>query len=70
MIRISLDKIMKAEGWDQKYVIEKTGLNRNTVKSLVANASTRIDFPTLNALCKNLGLTPSQIIEYTPDKEE
>lgn len=69
MIRLTLDRIMEEEGLTQKDIIEKTKISRNTVKALVANASTRIDFPTLNALCKGLGKTPGQLIEYIPDEK-
>ncbi|MDO3682172.1 helix-turn-helix domain-containing protein [Paenibacillus ehimensis] len=67
MIRLSLDRVMKEKNLTQKEIIELTGISRNTVKALAANASTRIDFPTLDALCKGLGVTPSDLIEYFPD---
>lgn len=64
MIRFSLDKVMKDQNLTQKDIVEKTGISRNTVKALVMNANTRIDFPTLDSLCKGLGVTPADLIEY------
>lgn len=58
MIRFSLDKIMEAKGLTQKDVVEITKISRNTVKALATNANARIDFPTLDALCKGLKVTP------------
>jgi len=69
MIRIRLDEIMAERGWTNKFIETETGISRNTVKALVSNSNTRIDFPTLNALCNKLNLTPADIIEFTPDKE-
>lgn len=67
MIRFSLDKIMEARGLTQKDVVEVTGISRNTVKALAINANARIDFPTLDALCKHLKVTPGELIEYIED---
>jgi putative transcriptional regulator len=69
MIRLSLDKVMKSRGLTQKDIIEITGITRNTVKSLAANASTRIDFPTLDALCRGLNVKPGDLIEYIEDDD-
>jgi len=70
MIRLTLDKIMNARNLTQKDIIEISGISRNTVKALVANASTRIDFPTLDALCRGLNVTPGELIEFIPDNNE
>lgn len=67
MIRLTLDKLMKERGLSQKEVEEISGISRNTVKALVANANTRIDFPTLDALCSKLNVKPGDLIEYVPD---
>ncbi|MFR9710276.1 helix-turn-helix domain-containing protein [Paenibacillus sp. MB22_1] len=64
MIRFSLDKIMEAKGLTQKDVVEITKISRNTIKALATNANARIDFPTLDALCKGLKVTPGELIEY------
>lgn len=70
MIRLTLDKVMASKKLSQKDIVELTGLSRNTVKALAANASTRIDYPTLNSLCENLKVTPADLIEYIPDNAE
>ncbi|ODB59645.1 MULTISPECIES: helix-turn-helix transcriptional regulator [Paenibacillus] len=70
MIRFSLDKIMKDRGLEQKDIVSITGINRNTVKALASNANARIDFPTLNTLCRTLGVLPGELIEYLPEDEE
>ncbi|MEK4115603.1 helix-turn-helix transcriptional regulator [Paenibacillus sp. FSL W8-0919] len=64
MIRFSLDKIMNERGLNQKDIVEMSGINRNTIKALATNANTRIDFPTLDALCRSLKVLPGDLIEY------
>ncbi|MNT99909.1 hypothetical protein D3C72_2428880 [compost metagenome] len=68
MIKFALGEIMEMRGWTPKDIEEKTGLSRNTVKALVANINTRIDFPTLDTLCTNLELKPGDLIVHEPDK--
>ncbi|AKG35655.1 helix-turn-helix domain-containing protein [Paenibacillus durus] len=70
MIRFSLDKLMKARGLEQKDIVEITEINRNTVKALANNANNRIDFPTLDKLCRKLGVKPGDLIEYIEDEED
>ncbi len=68
MIRLTLDRIIKERGLSPSD-IEKFDISRNTVKALVANANARIDYPTLDKLCRGLGVTPGDLIEYVPDEE-
>ncbi|AHV99009.1 helix-turn-helix domain-containing protein [Paenibacillus sabinae] len=70
MIRFSLDKLMKARGLEQKDIVEITEINRNTVKALANNANNRIDFPTLDKLCRKLKVKPGDLIEYIEDEED
>ncbi|MFD2615713.1 helix-turn-helix domain-containing protein [Paenibacillus gansuensis] len=70
MIRLTLDRLMEARGLTQNDIIEMTGISRNTVKALAANANTRIDFPTLDALCEGLNVKPAELIEYIPNKKD
>lgn len=69
-IRFNLDKIIEQRGLTQADIIKMTELSRNTVKALVGGINTRIDFPTLDALCENLGVTPADLIEYVPNKKD
>lgn len=70
MIRFRLDKIMAERNLTNKDVEGLTEISRNTIKALVANANTRIDFPTLEALCSKLGVLPGDLIEYIPNDDD
>lgn len=65
-IRCRLGDIMKEKGLSNKEVVELTGVSRNTITSLAANATKRVDYDTLEGLCRGLGVTPGELIEYIP----
>jgi putative transcriptional regulator len=66
-VRSRLGDIMKQRGLGNKDVVEITGISRNTITSLAANATKRIDYDTLEGLCRGLGVTPGDLIEYIED---
>lgn len=67
MIQFKLGEIMRDRGLKNKDVVELTGISRNTITTLSANATARIDFVTIDKLCKGLNVTPSDLFKYTPD---
>lgn len=69
-VRCRLGDIMKQRNLGNKDVVELTGVSRNTITSLAANATKRIDYDTLDGLCKGLGLTPGELIEYIPNEKD
>ena len=46
-----------------------TGLRYGTVWAIAQDKTRRIEFETLDALCKHFGVTPSEILEYVPDPQ-
>ena len=69
-IRCRLGDIMRERGLQNKDVVDLTGVSRNTITSLAGNATKRIDYDTLGALCRGLGLTPGDLLEYMPNAKE
>ena len=51
-------------------LVEKSGLNKNTLYALQKNEVTRIDLNTLDALCIALDCEITDIIEFTPNKKD
>ncbi len=47
-------------------VHEKTGLNRNTISNLYHEKVKRIDFDTLEKLCKLFVCQTGELLEYIP----
>lgn len=69
MIRCRLGDIMKERGLKNKDIVELTGVSRNTITTLAANATARIDFDTIDKLCKGLSIYPADLIEFIPEEE-
>lgn len=47
----------------------QTGLSYVTLHNLYSDKSTRIDFETLNKICRALNVQPGDILEYQTDPE-
>lgn len=47
----------------------QTGLSYVTLHGLYSDKTTRVDFETLNRICKALDVQPGDILEYAPDQE-
>lgn len=65
MIECVLGDYMKEHKLSNKDVVEKTGVSRNTIKSLATNGTTRIDYDTLDALCKGLNIKLGDLLKFT-----
>jgi len=70
MINIRLDYVLLDRRMKLKDLAKKTGLAVNNLSILKTNKARAIRFSTLNQLCKALGCTPGDLIEYVPDKAE
>ena len=67
MIKCNLSLLMGKYRETIQSVHEKTGLNRNTISNLYHEKVKRIDFDTLEKLCKLFNSQPGDILEYIPD---
>jgi putative transcriptional regulator len=69
VIICKLGELMEKRSLTNKNVVDLTGVSRNTVKGFQTNASKRIDYETLDNLCKGLNCKVEDILEFIPDKE-
>lgn len=71
MLKCNLSKLMGIHKMSIQDVHEKTGLNRNTISNLYHEKAKRIDFETMEKLCKLFGCPPGpgDLFEHIPDKE-
>jgi len=53
-----------------RQIADDTGLAPSTLTGLTANRAKRVDYDTLNVLCKYLDCKPGDILEYVADDEE
>lgn len=67
MIKITLDRVMFEKKIKVPQLVEKSGLNKNTLYALQKNEVTRVDLKTLETLCNALDCEISDLIEYKKD---
>jgi putative transcriptional regulator len=72
MIKCNLSKLMGIHKMSIQDVHEKTGLNRATISNLYHEKVTRIDFETMDKLCKlfNCQAGPGELFEYIEDDKD
>jgi DNA-binding Xre family transcriptional regulator len=56
---------MKEKGISEKELHDRTGIARNTIRSLSRNANTRVDFDILERIAKEIGVRPLELLEET-----
>lgn len=64
-IRSRLGRLMKDKGVTEADLSKQAGVARNTVRALARNASTRVDFETLEKIARALGVRPLELLEET-----
>lgn len=68
MIIFDMEQIMDAKKITEKD-LEKKGMNRATLRLLLAGRNTRIDYTVLNQVCKHLNCQPGDLLRYVPEVE-
>lgn len=66
MIRNKLSILLTERGLKATKVANDTGIARSTLSKISSNSSEKIEYSTINTLCKYLRITPSDFFEYSP----
>ncbi len=69
MIQVNLDVVMAMRKIGSGDLAEKVDITPANLSILKTNKAKAIRFSTLNAICKELGCQPGDILEYVPDEE-
>lgn len=69
MIVNRLSRILGERRMSIRELQRRTGLAYVTVYNLYSDKSTRVDFETLDKICRVLEIQPGDILEYAPDSE-
>ena len=69
MIKCNLSILMGRDKKKIQYVCNETGLARNTVANLYNEKATRVDYNTMEQLCKMFHCGVGDIFEFTGDIE-
>lgn len=67
MIKCSLAELLGARKLKISDVVRDTGINRSTVTRLYHETTSRIDFETLETLCRYLECDVSELLEVVDD---
>ena len=70
MIRVNLDIVMAMRRMSSGTLAERIDLTNANLSILKNNKDKAIRFSTLDALCRELGCQPGDILEYVPDENE
>ena len=70
MIRVNLDIVMAMRRMSSGALAERIDLTNANLSILKNNKAKAIRFSTLDALCRELGCQPGDILEYVPDENE
>ncbi len=70
MIKNHLSKLMGEKRYTIVQVAEKTGMSTSTISNLYNEKVKRLDFDTLEKLCKLFNCKVQDLIEYIPDEEQ
>jgi len=69
-IRSKLSTLMGTKRYNIQDVYEKTGLARSTIANLYHDKTQRIDYDTLDKLCKLFECSVGDIIDYYDSNDE
>lgn len=69
MIIVNLDVELAKKKMKSGELAERIGITPANLSILKTGKAKAIRFSTLNAICKELGCHPGDILEYVPDEE-
>lgn len=69
MIKFKLNVLLAIRNMNQSDLSRKTGIRYGTINAYYNNYEELINKHHLDKICKVLGCTLSELIEYIPDKE-
>ena len=70
MVKCNLSTYMGRDRKKIQDVVNETGLARNTVGNLYRDKASRIDYDTIDKLCRMFHIGVGELLEYVPDEEK
>ena len=70
MIVLRLDRVLADRKIRSKELAERIGLTEVNLSRIKTGTISAVRFSTLDALCRELGCQPGDILEYVPDEPE
>lgn len=70
MIVLRLDRVLADRKMRSKELAEKIGLTEVNLSRIKCGKISAVRFSTLDAICRELGCQPGDILEYVPDEPD
>lgn len=70
MIVLRLDRVLADRKMRSKELAEKIGLTEVNLSRIKCGKISAVRFSTLDAICRELGCQPGDILEYIPDESD
>ncbi len=70
MIVLRLDRVLADRKMRSKELAERIGLTEVNLSRIKTGKISAVRFSTLDAICRELGCQPGDILEYVPDEPE
>lgn len=67
MIRLKVKEVAQQKGISQGLLGRKANLDKNTLRGIYQHPYDVVKTDTLNKLANALGVSPCELLEYTPD---
>ena len=67
-LKLQVGALMRARGITEGQMAERSGLARNTVRSLMRGGNARVDLATLERVAAVLGVRPLELFEEVAEK--
>ncbi|WP_072370004.1 helix-turn-helix domain-containing protein [Thermophilibacter mediterraneus] len=68
MIVLRLDRVLADRKMRSKDLAERVGLTEANLSRIKTGRISAVRFSTLDAICRELGCQPGDILEYVPDE--
>ena len=69
LIVLRLDRVLADRKMRSKELAERVGLSEVNLSRIKCGKISAVRFSTLDAICRELGCQPGDILEYVPDDE-
>lgn len=70
VIEVKLDELLKSRGISRYWLAKETGMTQTGIANLCKGKTQRIDFETLNVICKALNCQAGDVLVYVPEDEK
>ena len=69
VIKVKILELLKDQEKSRYWLAKQTGMTQLAISNLAKGKTQRIDFTSLDAICRELGCQPGDILAYVEEKQ-